>query len=279
MSKRGWIYVASNPAYDASFLKIGMTQKMPEMRLDELRTTGVPKPFSLEYACLVENVKLVEIKIHRFFGEYRSSTDREFFTVPLCKVVEHIRESYEILHEDLGEYLFTERKDSNLSKAMTPEAPAEKTTEKLGRAVGELQKFDDFKPYKPNAGESYMNAEQIEHFKAILLNWRGELVSEVDWTLSHLEDEAANFADDKSRDTQEEELRLKSRTRDREKALIKKIDSALDRLQKDDYGYCDVCGLAIGIQRLEARPTATMCIDCKTLAEINERQELNKLPE
>ena len=276
MSKRGWIYIASNPAYDASFLKIGMTQKMPEMRLDELRTTGVPRPFSLEYACLVKNAKVVEIKIHRFFAEYRSSTDREFFTVPLSKAVAHIRESYEILHEDCGENLFTEQKDSNLSNAVTTEAPAEKTTGKLARAVGELQKFEDFKPYKPDAGESYMNHEQIEHFRAILLNWRGELVSEVSRTASPMKDEAVNFADPKSRDTQEEEFSLLLRTRDREKSLIIKIDSALDRLQNDDYGYCDACGIEIGVRRLEARPTATMCIDCKTLAEIKERQELSR---
>ena len=149
-----------------------------------------------------------------------------------------------------------------------------KSPAKLARAVGELQKFDDFKPYKPGRGESYMNDEQIEHFRGILLNWRGELVDEVTRTVSHMKDEAANFPDPADRATQEEEFSLELRTRDRERKLIKKIDSTLDRLQNDDYGYCDACGIEIGIQRLEARPTATMCIDCKTLAEIKERQEL-----
>ena len=166
-------------------------------------------------------------------------------------------------------------------KAVAKKAPAKKkavakkkSPAKLARAVGELQKFDGFKPYKPGRGESYMNDEQIEHFRGILLNWRGELVDEVTRTVSHMKDEAANFPDPADRATQEEEFSLELRTRDRERKLIKKIDSTLDRLQNDDYGYCDACGIEIGIQRLEARPTATMCIDCKTLAEIKERQEL-----
>ena len=166
-------------------------------------------------------------------------------------------------------------------KAAAEKAPAKKkavakkkSPAKLARAVGELQKFDDFKPYKPGRGESYMNDEQIEHFRGILLNWRGELVDEVTRTVSHMKDEAANFPDPADRATQEEEFSLELRTRDRERKLIKKIDSTLDRLQNDDYGYCDACGIEIGIQRLEARPTATMCIDCKALAEIKERQEL-----
>ena len=160
-------------------------------------------------------------------------------------------------------------------KAVAKKAPANKAAKgKIARAVGELQKFEDFKPYKPGRGESYMNDEQIEHFKGILLNWRGELVDEVSRTVSHMKDEAANFPDPADRATQEEEFSLELRTRDRERKLIKKIDSTLDRLKNDDYGYCDACGIEIGIQRLEARPTATLCIDCKTLAEIKERQEL-----
>ena len=145
---------------------------------------------------------------------------------------------------------------------------------KIARAVGELQRFEDFKPYKPGRGESYMNDEQLGHFRGLLLTWRGELVDEVTRTVSHMKDEAANFPDPADRATQEEEFSLELRTRDRERKLIKKIDSTLERLQNDDYGYCDACGIEIGIQRLEARPTATLCIDCKTLAEIKERQEL-----
>jgi DnaK suppressor protein len=167
------------------------------------------------------------------------------------------------------------KKKAVAKKAPAKKAPAKKkASAKVARAVGQLQKFDDFKPYKPGRGESYMNDEQIDHFRGILFNWRGELVDEVSRTVSHMKDEAANFPDPADRATQEEEFSLELRTRDRERKLIKKIDSTLDRLQNDDYGYCDACGIEIGIQRLEARPTATLCIDCKTLAEIKERQEL-----
>ena len=165
-------------------------------------------------------------------------------------------------------------KKTPAKKTAAKKSAAKKAPAKLARAVGQIQKFDDFKPYKPGRGESYMNDEQLEHFRGILLNWRGELVDEVTRTVSHMKDEAANFPDPADRATQEEEFSLELRTRDRERKLIKKIDSTLDRLQNDDYGYCDACGIEIGIQRLEARPTATLCIDCKTLAEIKERQEL-----
>ena len=158
-------------------------------------------------------------------------------------------------------------------KAVAKKAPAKKkSTAKLARAVGELQKFDDFKPYKPGRGESYMNDEQIEHFRGILLNWRGELVDEVTLTVSHMKDEAANFPDPADRATQEEEFSLELRTRDRERKLIKKIDSTIETIAQDDYGFCESCGIEIGIRRLEARPTANKCIDCKTLDEIKEKQ-------
>jgi DnaK suppressor protein len=134
--------------------------------------------------------------------------------------------------------------------------------------------FKNFKPYKPKRGEEYMNDKQCEHFKAILLNWKSELMQEVDRTVSHMKDEAANFPDPADRATQEEEFSLELRTRDRERKLIKKIDSTMELIEQHDYGFCDACGVEIGIQRLEARPTATQCIDCKTLAEIKEKQEM-----
>jgi DnaK suppressor protein len=134
--------------------------------------------------------------------------------------------------------------------------------------------FKNFVPYKPKRGEEYMNEKQHEHFKAILLNWKSELMQEVDRTVSHMKDEAANFPDPADRATQEEEFSLELRTRDRERKLIKKIDSTVELIDQDDYGFCDACGVEIGIQRLEARPTATLCIDCKTLDEIKERQEM-----
>ena len=134
--------------------------------------------------------------------------------------------------------------------------------------------FKNFEPYKPNRGEEYMNEKQREHFKSILRNWKSELMQEVDRTVSHMKDEAANFPDPADRATQEEEFSLELRTRDRERKLIKKIDSTMERIEQDDYGFCDACGVEIGIKRLEARPTANLCIDCKTLDEIKERQEL-----
>ena len=171
------------------------------------------------------------------------------------------------------------KKKAVAKKAPAKKAPAKKagtrvSGPKVARAVGALQKFDDFKPHKPSRSESYMNDEQIEHFRGLLLQWRGELVDEVSRTVTHMKDEASNFPDPADRATQEEEFSLELRTRDRERKLIKKIDTTLENLQNDDYGYCDACGVEIGVQRLEVRPTATLCIDCKTLAEIKERQEL-----
>ena len=132
--------------------------------------------------------------------------------------------------------------------------------------------FKNFVPYKPKRGEEYMNEKQREHFKAILSTWKAELMQEVDRTVSHMKDEAANFPDPADRATQEEEFSLELRTRDRERKLIKKIDSTVERIEQDDYGFCDACGVEIGVRRLEARPTATLCIDCKTLDEIREKQ-------
>jgi DnaK suppressor protein len=130
-----------------------------------------------------------------------------------------------------------------------------------------------FAPYQAATGEDYMNEEQKNHFRDILLQWKANLMEEVDRTVTHMKDEAANFPDPADRATQEEEFSFELRTRDRERKLIKKIDQTLERIDNDDYGYCDACGVDIGIKRLEARPTATLCIDCKTLAEIREKQE------
>ncbi|MEW5250153.1 RNA polymerase-binding protein DksA [Microbulbifer sp. 2201CG32-9] len=127
-------------------------------------------------------------------------------------------------------------------------------------------------PYKEKKGEEYMNEKQQEHFRKLLLAWKAELMAEVDRTVSHMKDEAANFPDPADRASQEEEFSLELRTRDRERKLIKKIDATIELIDQDDYGYCEACGVEIGIRRLEARPTATLCVDCKTLAEIKEKQ-------
>jgi DnaK suppressor protein len=158
----------------------------------------------------------------------------------------------------------------------TKAAPKKPAARKSGKAASAVvsSEFKNFEPYKPKRGEEYMSENQRAHFKAILSNWKAELMQEVDRTVSHMKDEAANFPDPADRATQEEEFSLELRTRDRERKLIKKIDSTIERLEQDDYGFCDACGVEIGIKRLEARPTATLCIDCKTLAEIKERQEM-----
>ncbi|HDR1303015.1 TPA: RNA polymerase-binding protein DksA [Pasteurella multocida] len=127
-------------------------------------------------------------------------------------------------------------------------------------------------PYKEKVGEEYMNEAQLLHFKKILQAWRDQIVEEATRTVAHMQDETSNFPDPADRATQEEEFSLELRTRDRERKLLKKIENTLKKLETGDFGYCDSCGIEIGIRRLEARPTADLCIDCKTLAEIREKQ-------
>ena len=132
--------------------------------------------------------------------------------------------------------------------------------------------FRSFQPYEPDADEPYMGPAQLEHFRDILLKWRHQLMEEVDRTVNHMQDEAANFPDPADRATQEEEFSIELKTRDRERKLIKKIAETLERIDQEDYGYCDTCGVEIGLRRLEARPTASQCVDCKALAELREKQ-------
>ncbi len=131
-----------------------------------------------------------------------------------------------------------------------------------------------FEAYEPDAGEEYMSDEQLDHFRQLLEAWKRELQEEVERTVHHMRDDANNYADPSDRATQEEEFALELRTRDRERKLIRKIDSTLEKIHKGDYGFCEQCGVEIGLRRLEARPTATLCIDCKTLEEIRERQRV-----
>ena len=116
----------------------------------------------------------------------------------------------------------------------------------------------------------YMGTKQTEYFRQILQAWKIELMKEVDRTVHHMQDDASNFPDPNDRASQEEEFALELRTRDRERKLIAKIDESITHLDSGDYGYCEICGIEIGAKRLEARPTATLCIDCKTLDEIKE---------
>lgn len=130
----------------------------------------------------------------------------------------------------------------------------------------------NFAPYQEEPDEEYMNDRQREHFRWILLAWKKQLMEEVDRTLHHMQDDAANFPDPNDRATQESEFTLELRARDRERKLIRKIDEALVAIDAQEYGHCESCGVEIGIRRLEARPTATLCIDCKVLDEIREKQ-------
>ncbi len=141
------------------------------------------------------------------------------------------------------------------------------------RADKLLQGFGNFEPYKVKSGEEYMNDDQIGHFRALLMAWKHALMEEVDRTVQHMQDEAANFPDPNDRASQESDFTMELRARDRERKLIKKIEESIQTLDSEDYGHCESCGVEIGIRRLEARPTATLCIDCKTLDEIREKQK------
>jgi len=156
-------------------------------------------------------------------------------------------------------------KKTAAAKTTARKAPAKKPSTQVGPVPG-------IAPYKEKRGEEYMNDEQIAHFRDILLTWKRELMEEVDRTVHHMQDDAANFPDPNDRATQESEFSMELRARDRERKLIKKIDESIRNLDNDEFGYCEACGVEIGIRRLEARPTATLCIDCKILDEIREKQ-------
>lgn len=132
--------------------------------------------------------------------------------------------------------------------------------------------LSNFKPYEMGKDEEYMSDKMLTHFSGILTNWKLELMHEVDRTKEYMQAELNNHADPNDRASQEEEFSLELRTRDRERKLIKKIEKTIVLIDSGDYGYCEACGVEIGVRRLEARPTADLCIDCKTLAEIKEKQ-------
>ncbi len=129
-----------------------------------------------------------------------------------------------------------------------------------------------FEPYHPSQGEAYMSPGQQGHFRDILSRWRSELMQEVDRTVDHMKVDTVHCPDPNDRATQEADMGLELRTRERERKLLAKIDKALKKLDEHEYGYCDACGVEIGIRRLEARPTADLCVDCKTRDEALEQQ-------
>ena len=136
----------------------------------------------------------------------------------------------------------------------------------------QLLHHKSFPPYVPKKGEEYMNKRQLAHFRSILESLKVELSQDIDRTVHTMQDEATVFADPNDRASQESDMALELRNRDRERKLIKKIEETIAKIESQDYGYCESCGVEIGLKRLEARPTATLCIDCKTLDELREKQ-------
>ena len=164
---------------------------------------------------------------------------------------------------------------SSVSKTVAPKkAPAKKLASKKvpAKKITAKKRSTPISSYKGRKGEKYMSAAMRKHFNAVLVDWREHLKEEMQKTFDHLKNKGESYADPIDRASQEEEFAFELRTRDRERKLISKIAMSLEQIKQDDYGYCYACGIEIGVKRLEARPTATHCIDCKTLDEIKEKQ-------
>ena len=166
----------------------------------------------------------------------------------------------------------TTAKKTTVKKKAAPKKAAAKKPVSRKKTDSQIGPVPGIAPYSEKKGEEYMNDQQIEHFRNILLSWKRSLMEEVDRTVHHMQDDAANFPDPNDRATQESEFSMELRARDRERKLIKKIEESIRNLDNDEFGYCEACGVEIGVKRLEARPTATLCIDCKILDEIREKQ-------
>tara|TARA_B100000035_G_scaffold94445_2_gene79992 strand:- start:6405 stop:7007 length:603 start_codon:yes stop_codon:yes gene_type:complete len=158
------------------------------------------------------------------------------------------------------------------AKKVTAKKTAPKKAKKIEK-YEEAQFLASIKPYALKKNEKYMNAKQKQHFQEILVSWKEQLQIEQDRTADKIQKNVSHFPDESDRATHEEEFTLELRTRERERKLLSKISESIEDLKSDDYGYCASCGIEIGIRRLEARPTATRCIDCKTIEEIHERQQ------
>ena len=161
-------------------------------------------------------------------------------------------------------------KKAPVKKVAVKKAPVKKVVAKKTP----VKKVDQtpISSYQGRKGEKYMSAAMKKHFHAVLIDWREHLKDEMQKTFDHLKNKGESYADPIDRASQEEEFAFELRTRDRERKLISKIAMSLEQIKQDDYGYCYACGIEIGVKRLEARPTATHCIDCKTLDEIKEKQ-------
>lgn len=167
-------------------------------------------------------------------------------------------------------------KKSAPKKEAAKKTSTKKITPKKTKATvkyEESQFLASIKPYALKKNEKYMNAKQKQHFQDILGSWKHQLQIEQDRTADKIQKNVSHFPDESDRATHEEEFTLELRTRERERKLLSKINESVEDLKASDYGYCASCGIEIGIRRLEARPTATRCIDCKTIEEIHERQQ------
>lgn len=171
-----------------------------------------------------------------------------------------------------GRQKVAKKKAPSKKKASAKRKPSAKKKPTRSRSEVLSGPIHGISPYQPRRGEEYMSAEQLDHFRQILLAWKRELMEEVDRTVHHMQDEAANFPDPSDRATQESEFGLELRTRDRERKLLRKIDSALNRIDEGTYGYCEETGEEIGLKRLEARPVATLCLEAQERRELAERQ-------
>ena len=166
------------------------------------------------------------------------------------------------------------KKKAQVKKSSAKKLPAKRTATKKTTVKKSTAKkrTSPISSYKGRKGEKYMSAAMKKHFNAVLIDWREHLKEEMQKTFDHLKNKGESYADPIDRASQEEEFAFELRTRDRERKLINKIAASLEQIKQDDYGYCYACGIEIGVKRLEARPTATHCIDCKTLDEIKEKQ-------
>ena len=168
----------------------------------------------------------------------------------------------------------TSAKKTPAKKAQTKKTPVKRVAAKKAtiKKAAVKKRTSPISSYKGRKGEKYMSAAMKKHFNAVLIDWREHLKEEMQKTFDHLKNKGESYADPIDRASQEEEFAFELRTRDRERKLINKIAASIEQIKQDDYGYCYACGIEIGVKRLEARPTATHCIDCKTLDEIKEKQ-------
>ena len=166
----------------------------------------------------------------------------------------------------------TVAKKAPVKKTVAKKAPVKKVAAKKSAKATIANNKSKIAPYKSKKGEKYMSAAMKKHFVAVLLLWKEHLKDEMQKTFDHLRAKGETYADPVDRASQEEEFAFELRTRDRERKLISKIGLSIEQIKQDDYGWCESCGDEIGIKRLEARPTATHCIHCKTLDEIKEKQ-------